>query len=197
MSQQEALNRHRTIAALYQSKTAGMDSSDTPKAGNGPRPIPPLVVSIELLANLIYLSRRTETHSAQQHYYLDWATSVIEELSHHPNLHECAENRRQGCLGNDLTRHRDARFPNQRGAKRLSSGPPEELKDQRTAHPIWGCGGRCGRQSGRRKPLAYVLQIILGQPLWLRNPDRCWPGSAPGGAASGQPLSTPDAQRPC
>jgi hypothetical protein len=130
MSQQEALNRHRTIAALYQSKTAGMDSSDTPKAGNGPRPIPPLVVSIELLANLIYLSRRTETHSAQQHYYLDWATSVIEELSHHPNLHECAENRRQGCLGNDLTRHRDARFPNQRGAKRLSSGPPEELKDR-------------------------------------------------------------------
>jgi hypothetical protein len=37
-------------------------------------PIQPLPVSLELLANLICLSRKSETHSAQQHRYLDWAS---------------------------------------------------------------------------------------------------------------------------
>jgi hypothetical protein len=60
----------------YQSNKVSMDS------------VQPLEVSVELLANLIYLARRTETHSAQQHRYLDWAAKVIEELQHHPKLHE-------------------------------------------------------------------------------------------------------------
>jgi hypothetical protein len=43
-----------------------------------------LRVSVELLANLVYLARRTETHSAQQRRYIDWAPTIIEELQHHP-----------------------------------------------------------------------------------------------------------------
>jgi hypothetical protein len=35
--------------------------------------VQPLRVSVELLANLIYLAGRTETHSAQQRRYLDRA----------------------------------------------------------------------------------------------------------------------------
>ncbi len=43
--------------------------------------VQPLRVSVELLANLIYLAGRTETHSAQQRRYLDWA-------QHYPKLRE-------------------------------------------------------------------------------------------------------------
>jgi hypothetical protein len=50
--------------------------------------VQPLRVSVELLANLIYLAGRNETHSAQQRRYLDWAATVIEELQHHPKLRE-------------------------------------------------------------------------------------------------------------
>jgi hypothetical protein len=70
----------------YQSNRVSMDSSET--SADPERPIQPLQVSVELLANLIYLARRTETHSDQQHRYLDWAAKVIEELQHHPKLHE-------------------------------------------------------------------------------------------------------------
>jgi hypothetical protein len=52
------------------------------------RPSLPLEVSVGLLANLIYLTRRSETHSAQQHCYLDWAVKVVEEMQSHPKLHE-------------------------------------------------------------------------------------------------------------
>jgi hypothetical protein len=68
-----------------------MDFSEDSVDANGARPIQPLQVSVELLANLIYLARCTETHSAQQHRYLDWAAKVIEELQHHPKLHDCGE----------------------------------------------------------------------------------------------------------
>ena len=51
-------------------------------------PVQPLEVSLELLANLIYLARRTETHSHQQHRYLDRAAKVLVELQHHPKLEE-------------------------------------------------------------------------------------------------------------
>lgn len=64
-----------------QSSKVSMDSPDTADA------VQPLQVSVELLANLIYLARCTETHSAQQHRYLDWAAKVIEDLQHHPKLH--------------------------------------------------------------------------------------------------------------
>lgn len=59
-----------------------MDSPDTADT------VQPLQVSVELLANLIYLARRTETHSPQQHHYLDWAAKVLEDLQHHPKLQE-------------------------------------------------------------------------------------------------------------
>jgi hypothetical protein len=55
------------------------DSSETPA-----EEIQSLQVSIETIANLIYLARRAETHSAQQHRYLDWAADVIKELKYHP-----------------------------------------------------------------------------------------------------------------
>jgi hypothetical protein len=51
-------------------------------------PVEPLQLSIELLANLIYLARRTEIHSAKQNGYLDWASDLIEGLQHHPKLHD-------------------------------------------------------------------------------------------------------------
>jgi hypothetical protein len=51
-----------------------------------PIPAQPLQYNLELLSNLIYLSRYTETHSAQQHRYLDWAATVIEEMCKHPML---------------------------------------------------------------------------------------------------------------
>ena len=50
-----------------------------------------LKVSLEVIANLIYLSRRTETHSAQQHDYLDRAAKVIADLRHHPIVADPAE----------------------------------------------------------------------------------------------------------
>jgi hypothetical protein len=64
-----------------------MDSSETSAEA-----IQPLPVIVELLANLIYLARCSETHSAQQHRYLDWAAKVLGELQRHPKLHDdCGE----------------------------------------------------------------------------------------------------------
>ena len=51
-------------------------------------PIEPLSVGLELLANLIYLSRHSGAHSPQQHRYLDWAAKVVEEMQHHPKVYE-------------------------------------------------------------------------------------------------------------
>jgi hypothetical protein len=48
--------------------------------------VPSLKVSLEIIAKLIYLSRRTETHSAHQHGYLGRAAVVIAELRHHPTV---------------------------------------------------------------------------------------------------------------
>jgi hypothetical protein len=53
-----------------------MDSPETP--GNGGGPVQPLQYNLALLANLIYLARRSE--SGQQQRYLDWASGVIEEM---------------------------------------------------------------------------------------------------------------------
>jgi hypothetical protein len=66
----------------YQSNKVSMDSSENDADAKGP--VQPLEVSVELLANLIYLAR----HSPQQNRYLDWAAKVIEDMQHHPKLHE-------------------------------------------------------------------------------------------------------------
>ncbi len=60
-----------------------MGSSETPGA-NGP--FQPLNYNLALLAHLIYLARRSE--AAQQQRYLEWASRVVEEMQHHPNLCE-------------------------------------------------------------------------------------------------------------
>ena len=46
----------------------------------------PLPHSVEMISNLIYLARHTQTHSEQQHQYLDWAARVIEQMRHNPNV---------------------------------------------------------------------------------------------------------------
>lgn len=48
----------------------------------------PLPHSVEMISNLIYLARQADTHSEQQHRYLDRAARVIEEMRHHPKLYE-------------------------------------------------------------------------------------------------------------
>jgi hypothetical protein len=50
------------------------------------RSVEALKVSLEMIANLIYLSRRTETHCAQQHDYLDRAAKIMAEIARHPRL---------------------------------------------------------------------------------------------------------------
>jgi hypothetical protein len=50
------------------------------------RPIRPLSVTLEMIANLVYLSRHAETHSAQQHHYLDCAAEAVAEIAHHPRI---------------------------------------------------------------------------------------------------------------
>jgi hypothetical protein len=42
-------------------------------------------VTVEILANLVYLFRQTDTHSEKQRYYLDWAAKVM-RVEHHPKL---------------------------------------------------------------------------------------------------------------
>ena len=50
------------------------------------RRIWPLQVNLELIANYIYLSRHAETHSDQQHHYLDCAAEVMAEIASHPGI---------------------------------------------------------------------------------------------------------------
>ena len=63
-----------------------VDYSETPADVDGL--VQSLQVSIEIVANLIYLARHLETHSARQQRYLEWAAKVIEGIAHHPKLRE-------------------------------------------------------------------------------------------------------------
>jgi hypothetical protein len=55
-------------------------------SSESPVPLQPLHYNLALLAHLIYLARRTQEE--QQQRYLEWASQVIEEMQHHPKLHE-------------------------------------------------------------------------------------------------------------
>ncbi len=46
----------------------------------------PIRLSLEIVANLIYLSRHVGTHSIQQHHYLDCAAEVMAEIARHPRV---------------------------------------------------------------------------------------------------------------
>ena len=46
----------------------------------------PIRVSLGIIANLIYLSRRAQTHSFQQHQYLDCVAEVVAEIARHPRF---------------------------------------------------------------------------------------------------------------
>jgi hypothetical protein len=79
-------NLDEHVLLLHHRSNGGDDGflSSAPKC-NGP--VQPLRVSVEVLSNLIYPARRTETHS-EGDQYLDWAARVIEELQHHPKLRD-------------------------------------------------------------------------------------------------------------
>jgi hypothetical protein len=61
-----------------------MNSSDTP--ANEDASGRPLYVSIEMVANLVYLARHSEEGLDQQRLYLDRASSVLVAMRHHPDL---------------------------------------------------------------------------------------------------------------
>ena len=61
-----------------------MNSSDTP--ADGEEPSRPLYVSIEMVANLLYLARHSEEGVDQQRVYLDRASAVLLAMRHHPDL---------------------------------------------------------------------------------------------------------------
>jgi hypothetical protein len=46
----------------------------------------PLYVSLEIIANYIYLSRHSQTDSAQQHHYLDCAADEMDAIAQHPMI---------------------------------------------------------------------------------------------------------------
>ena len=92
MAQHEALAPPKyslNDALLIGADKVSMASSEISAAFIGP--VQPLQLNVELLANLIYLTRRTEIHSVKQNSYLDWAANVIEDLQYHPKLHDCGE----------------------------------------------------------------------------------------------------------
>jgi hypothetical protein len=61
-----------------------MNSSDTPVSGD--EASRPLYVSIEMVANLLYLARHSEEGLDQQKLYLDRASSVLLAMRNHPDL---------------------------------------------------------------------------------------------------------------
>jgi hypothetical protein len=61
-----------------------MNSPDTP--ADADEPSRPLYVSIEMVANLLYLARHSEEGADQQRLYLDRASSVLLAMRHHPDL---------------------------------------------------------------------------------------------------------------
>jgi len=63
-----------------------MSSSDA--AGNEVEHTRPLYVSIEIVANLVYLARNSEEASDQRRLYLERAADILREMRHHPDLPE-------------------------------------------------------------------------------------------------------------
>ena len=61
-----------------------MTSSDAPESGAAHRR--PLYVSIEMVANLVYLARHSQDVVDQQREFLDRASSLLVEIRHHPDL---------------------------------------------------------------------------------------------------------------
>jgi hypothetical protein len=55
-----------------------MTSSDAPER--------PLYVSIEMVANLVYLARHSQDVLDQQQVYLDRASNLLVEIRSHPDL---------------------------------------------------------------------------------------------------------------
>jgi hypothetical protein len=74
------LNRRRGAPA----RQKNMNSSNTPV--NEDDSGRPLYVSIEMVANLVYLARHSEEGLDQQRLYLDRASSVLLAMRHHPDL---------------------------------------------------------------------------------------------------------------
>jgi hypothetical protein len=61
-----------------------MNSSDAPESKDEHGR--PLYVSIEMVANLVYLARHNVEGLDQQRLYLDRASDLLFEMRHHPDL---------------------------------------------------------------------------------------------------------------
>jgi hypothetical protein len=61
-----------------------MTSSDAPESGAADRR--PLYVSLEMVANLVYLARHSQHVLDQQQVYLDRASNLLVEIRNHPDL---------------------------------------------------------------------------------------------------------------
>jgi hypothetical protein len=61
-----------------------MTSSDAPESGDTHRR--PLYVSVEMVANLVYLARHSQEGLDQQRIYLDRASNLLLEIRNHPDL---------------------------------------------------------------------------------------------------------------
>jgi hypothetical protein len=61
-----------------------MASSDAPETGAAHRR--PLYVSIEMVANLVYLARHSQDGLEQQKVYLERASNLLVEIRNHPDL---------------------------------------------------------------------------------------------------------------
>jgi hypothetical protein len=61
-----------------------MTSSDAPENEAADRR--PLYVSIEMVANLVYLARHSQDVLDQQQLYLDRASNLLVEIRNHPDL---------------------------------------------------------------------------------------------------------------
>ena len=61
-----------------------MTSSDEPESGAAQTR--PLYVSIEMVANLVYLARHSQNVLDQQQVYLERASNLLVEIRNHPDL---------------------------------------------------------------------------------------------------------------
>jgi hypothetical protein len=61
-----------------------MATADAPESGAAHRR--PLYVSIEMVANLVYLARHSQDVLEQQRVYLERASNLLAEIRNHPDL---------------------------------------------------------------------------------------------------------------
>jgi hypothetical protein len=77
-NESSSIDPFKTAVALTPEGSTKMTSSDSPER--------PLYVSIEMVANLVYLARHSQDVLDQQQVYLDRASNLLVEIRNHPDL---------------------------------------------------------------------------------------------------------------